>query len=43
VFYEPVRRFYDIEGLWIDAPRLPLPFEEEPYKEQPAELEEEYA
>ncbi|GBD38431.1 Ribosomal silencing factor RsfS [bacterium HR37] len=43
VFYEPVRRFYDIEGLWIDAPRLPLPFEEESYKEQSAELEEEYA
>ncbi len=43
VFYEPVRRFYDIEGLWIDAPRLPLPFDEEPYKEQPVELEEEYA
>lgn len=24
VFYEPIRRYYDIEGLWSDAPRLPL-------------------
>ncbi|MDP8256681.1 MAG: ribosome silencing factor [Candidatus Alcyoniella australis] len=24
VFYEPVRRFYDIEGLWPDAERLDL-------------------
>ncbi len=22
VFYEPVRRFYDLESLWIDAPRI---------------------
>jgi ribosome-associated protein len=22
VFYEPVRLFYDLEGLWADAPRL---------------------
>ena len=22
VFYEPVREFYDLEGLWFDAPRL---------------------
>ena len=22
IFYEPVRSFYDIEGLWIQAPRL---------------------
>lgn len=22
VFYEPVRSFYDIEGLWIDAERI---------------------
>lgn len=27
VFYESVRRFYDIEGLWIDAPRIKFPFE----------------
>jgi len=22
VFYEPVRKFYDLEGLWSDAPRI---------------------
>jgi ribosome-associated protein len=22
VFYEPVRTFYDLEGLWIDAKRI---------------------
>lgn len=26
VFHEPLRAFYDIEGLWIDAPRVDLPF-----------------
>lgn len=25
VFYEPVREFYDLEGLWIDAQRLVTP------------------
>jgi len=24
VFYHPMREFYDLEGLWIDAPRVPL-------------------
>ena len=24
VFYHPVREIYDIEGLWIDAPRVQL-------------------
>jgi len=24
VFYHPVREIYDIEGLWMDAPRMPL-------------------
>ena len=24
VFLEPVRKFYDLEGLWIDAPRIDL-------------------
>jgi ribosome-associated protein len=28
IFYEPVREFYDLEGLWGDAPRSELP---EPY------------
>ena len=22
LFYQPVREFYDLEGLWIDAPRV---------------------
>jgi len=25
LFYQPFREFYDLEGLWIDAPRIPLP------------------
>ena len=25
VFYDPVRRFYDLEGLWADAPRVTTP------------------
>ena len=25
VFYEPVRRFYDLEGLWADARRVSTP------------------
>ena len=25
VFYEPVRDFYDLEGLWIDARRIQTP------------------
>ncbi len=24
VFYHPIREFYDLEGLWIDAPRVQL-------------------
>jgi ribosome-associated protein len=28
IFYEPVREFYDLDGLWGDAPRIELP---EPY------------
>ncbi|MGE5446494.1 MAG: ribosome silencing factor [Ignavibacteriales bacterium] len=41
VFYEPVRRFYDIEGLWIDAPRIKLPFEDQP-PNQSKRLEKDY-
>ena len=22
IFYQPVREFYDLEGLWIEAPRI---------------------
>lgn len=29
VFYEPLRKFYDLEGLWIDSPRVGIPFVEE--------------
>ena len=25
VFYEPVREFYDLEGLWVDARRIMTP------------------
>ena len=25
LFHSPVRAFYDLEGLWMDAPRLPVP------------------
>jgi ribosome-associated protein len=28
VFYQPVREFYDLDGLWADAPKVSLP---EPY------------
>lgn len=28
VFYEPNRKFYDIESLWIDAPRVKLSFDD---------------
>lgn len=24
IFYEPIREFYDLESLWIDAPRIDL-------------------
>ena len=27
VFYEEVREFYDLEGLWFDAPRIEIPAE----------------
>ena len=25
VFYEPIREFYDLEGLWLDAKRIETP------------------
>ncbi len=31
VFYQPIRTFYDLEGLWMKAPRVELP---EPYLTQ---------
>lgn len=24
IFYQPVREFYDLEGLWIEAPEVPI-------------------
>lgn len=24
IFFEPVREFYDLEGLWIEAPRIDI-------------------
>lgn len=24
LFYQPVRKFYDLEGLWIEAPRIDM-------------------
>ncbi len=28
LFYEPFREMYDLEGLWVEAPRIPLEREE---------------
>ena len=25
IFFESAREFYDLEGLWLEAPRLPIP------------------
>ncbi len=25
IFLEPIRKFYDLEGIWSDAPRIELP------------------
>ena len=30
VFYEPIREFYDLEGLWIDAKRIDIIALDEP-------------
>jgi ribosome-associated protein len=40
VFYEPVRKFYDIERLWSRAPRCELPpsLTQPPAGERPASL-----
>jgi ribosome-associated protein len=29
IFHHPVREHYDLEGLWIDAPRMPLDIPDE--------------
>lgn len=41
VFYEPLRRFYDIEGLWIDAPRIKIPIEDQ-FPNQSKRVEKDY-
>jgi len=41
VFYEPLRRFYDIEGLWIDAPRIKIPIEDQ-FPNQSKRLEKDF-
>ncbi len=28
IFYQPYREFYDLEGLWIDAPRIDINHED---------------
>ena len=38
VFYHPVREFYDLESLWVDAPRLPLKIPPESMIAQPDAL-----
>ena len=38
VFYHPVREFYDLESLWVDAPRLPLKIPPESVMAQPDAL-----
>lgn len=30
VFHEPVRQFYDLDGLWSDAQEVVLPLEDQP-------------
>jgi ribosome-associated protein len=30
IFLDSIREFYDVEGLWIDAPRVDLPVEQAP-------------
>jgi ribosome-associated protein len=38
VFYHPVREFYDLESLWVDAPRVPLRVPPEAVMAQPDAL-----
>jgi ribosome-associated protein len=28
IFFESIRGFYDLEGLWLESPRLPIPLNE---------------
>ena len=38
VFYHPVREFYDLESLWIEAPRVKLDVPPEAALPQPDAL-----
>ena len=38
VFYHPVREFYDLESLWIEAPRVKLDVPPEATLPQPDAL-----
>ena len=38
VFYHPVREFYDLESLWIEAPRVKLDVPPEASLPQPDAL-----
>jgi ribosome-associated protein len=38
VFYHPIREFYDLESLWIDAPRIKLQIPPEAILSQPDAL-----
>jgi ribosome-associated protein len=40
VFFESVRSFYDLEGLWSDARRIPLPAASGPRARRPANRSE---
>ena len=35
VFHEPVRDFYDLDGLWADALEIPLPNSDSPVASSP--------
>ncbi len=38
VFYHPVREFYDLEGLWVEAPRIGLGASEKKKKSSKSDL-----
>ena len=38
IFYQPVREFYDFEGLWIEAPRVGLTANETKKKTSKSDL-----
>jgi ribosome-associated protein len=38
IFYDPLREFYDLEGLWIEAPRVGLTGNEKKKKSSKSDL-----